>query len=43
MLPPVRGLRLNNIALAVSDLNAMVAWYESRLGFVATGAAVSTR
>ncbi|MGF6936676.1 hypothetical protein OKW41_005838 [Paraburkholderia sp. UCT70] len=37
MLPPVRGLRLNNVALAVSDLNAMVAWYESRLGFVVTG------
>ena len=31
-LPPVRGLRLNNVALAVSNLNAMVAWYESRLG-----------
>ncbi|MEX3633099.1 VOC family protein [Paraburkholderia sp. BR14320] len=37
MLPPVRGLRLNNVALAVSNLSAMVAWYESRLGFVVSG------
>jgi glyoxylase I family protein len=35
-LPPVRGLRLNNVALAVNDLRTMVAWYESRLGFVVT-------
>lgn len=35
-LPPIRGLRLHNVALAVSRLNAMVAWYESRLGFVVT-------
>jgi glyoxylase I family protein len=34
--PPARNLRLNNVALAVGDLNAMIAWYESRLGFVVT-------
>ncbi len=32
--PPARGLRLNNVALAVGDLDAMVAWYETRLGGV---------
>ncbi|CAG4890616.1 VOC family protein [Paraburkholderia saeva] len=31
---PIAGLRLNNIALAVHDLDAMIAWYESVLGFV---------
>jgi glyoxylase I family protein len=33
---PAHGLRLHNIALAVGNLNAMIAWYESRLGFVVT-------
>jgi glyoxylase I family protein len=32
--PPVRNLRLNNVALAVADLASMISWYESRLGFV---------
>ncbi|MGF6757635.1 VOC family protein [Paraburkholderia sp. GAS42] len=31
---PVSGLRLHNFALAVRDLNAMIAWYETVLGFV---------
>lgn len=34
--PPARGLRLNNLALAVGDLETMIEWYESRLGFVVT-------
>ena len=34
--PPAHGLRLHNVALAVGDLNAMVTWYESRLGFIVT-------
>jgi glyoxylase I family protein len=34
--PPAHGLRLHNVALAVGDLNAMITWYESRLGFVVT-------
>jgi glyoxylase I family protein len=34
--PPAKGLRLNNFAVAVSDLKAMTEWYETRLGFVVT-------
>jgi len=34
--PPAHGLRLHNVALAVGNLNAMIAWYETRLGFVVT-------
>ncbi|CAG4908900.1 VOC family protein [Paraburkholderia gardini] len=30
---PVGGLRLHNFALAVRDLDAMIAWYEAVLGF----------
>lgn len=30
---PAAGLRLHNFAVAVGDLNAMVAWYEAVLGF----------
>jgi catechol 2,3-dioxygenase-like lactoylglutathione lyase family enzyme len=32
-LPAVRGLRLNNFALAVGDLERMIAWYVEVLGF----------
>jgi catechol-2,3-dioxygenase len=31
---PAARLRFNNIALAVGDLPAMIAWYEAVLGFV---------
>lgn len=31
---PARGLSLNNVAIAVDDLPAMIAWYERVLGFV---------
>lgn len=31
--PPVQGLRIDNVALATSDLNASIAWYETVLGF----------
>lgn len=33
---PVGGLRLHNFALAVRDLDAMIAWYEAVLGFAAS-------
>ena len=32
--PPVPGLRVNNLALAVGNLEAMIAWYGKVLGFV---------
>jgi glyoxylase I family protein len=32
--PPAHGLRLDNFALAVGDLERMIGWYETVLGFV---------